>query len=136
METIERAKRFPAGTGQRRQRRLTNVCRMWPIVKVVGAAAASDVLVAGRKAAVYPGGELIVAAKVAAPGHTSLLVEGTFLGEKVAEEYPLEATGTGELAGRGWGEIAVASLLLTFLATIYPALQAAKTQPAEALRYE
>jgi lipoprotein-releasing system permease protein len=32
--------------------------------------------------------------------------------------------------------IAVASLLLTFLATIYPALQAAKTQPAEALRYE
>jgi lipoprotein-releasing system permease protein len=32
--------------------------------------------------------------------------------------------------------IAVASLLLTFVATIYPALQAAKTQPAEALRYE
>jgi lipoprotein-releasing system permease protein len=32
--------------------------------------------------------------------------------------------------------IAVVSLLLTFVATIYPALQAAKTQPAEALRYE
>jgi lipoprotein-releasing system permease protein len=32
--------------------------------------------------------------------------------------------------------IALAGLLLTFLATIYPALQAAKTQPAEALRYE
>jgi lipoprotein-releasing system permease protein len=32
--------------------------------------------------------------------------------------------------------IAVAALLLTFLATIYPALKAAKTQPAEALRYE
>jgi lipoprotein-releasing system permease protein len=27
-------------------------------------------------------------------------------------------------------------LILTFVATIYPALQAAKTQPAEALRYE
>jgi lipoprotein-releasing system permease protein len=27
-------------------------------------------------------------------------------------------------------------LALTFVATIYPALQAAKTQPAEALRYE
>jgi ABC-type lipoprotein release transport system permease subunit len=27
-------------------------------------------------------------------------------------------------------------LVLTFVATIYPALQAAKTQPAEALRYE
>jgi lipoprotein-releasing system permease protein len=32
--------------------------------------------------------------------------------------------------------IAVSALLLTFVATIYPALQAAKTQPAEALRYE
>ena len=32
--------------------------------------------------------------------------------------------------------IALASLLLTFVATIHPALQAAKTQPAEALRYE
>jgi ABC-type lipoprotein release transport system permease subunit len=27
-------------------------------------------------------------------------------------------------------------LLLTFVATVYPALQAARTQPAEALRYE
>jgi lipoprotein-releasing system permease protein len=32
--------------------------------------------------------------------------------------------------------IALAALLLTFAATIYPALQAARTQPAEALRYE
>ncbi len=32
--------------------------------------------------------------------------------------------------------IAAAALFLTFLATIYPALKAAKTQPAEALRYE
>ena len=32
--------------------------------------------------------------------------------------------------------IALAALLLTFVATIYPALQAAATQPAEALRYE
>jgi lipoprotein-releasing system permease protein len=32
--------------------------------------------------------------------------------------------------------ISVAALILTFVATIYPALQAAKTQPAEALRYE
>jgi lipoprotein-releasing system permease protein len=32
--------------------------------------------------------------------------------------------------------IAVAAMVLTLLATIYPAFQAAKTQPAEALRYE
>jgi lipoprotein-releasing system permease protein len=40
-------------------------------------------------------------------------------------------TRTGDVLG-----IAMASLLLTFVATIYPALQAARTQPAEALRYE
>ena len=38
-------------------------------------------------------------------------VEGTFQGQKVVEEYPLEVAGAGELAGRGWAEIAVASLL-------------------------
>jgi lipoprotein-releasing system permease protein len=32
--------------------------------------------------------------------------------------------------------IALAALVLTFVATLYPALQASKTQPAEALRYE
>ncbi len=32
--------------------------------------------------------------------------------------------------------IAVAALMLTFVATIYPARQAARTQPAEALRYD
>jgi lipoprotein-releasing system permease protein len=32
--------------------------------------------------------------------------------------------------------IAISALVLTLVATIYPALQAAKTQPAEALRYE
>jgi lipoprotein-releasing system permease protein len=32
--------------------------------------------------------------------------------------------------------IAAAALLLTFFATVYPARQAARTPPAEALRYE
>ncbi|HEX3913736.1 MAG TPA: lipoprotein-releasing ABC transporter permease subunit [Steroidobacteraceae bacterium] len=32
--------------------------------------------------------------------------------------------------------IAVAALILTFVATVYPAYQASRTQPAEALRYE
>ena len=32
--------------------------------------------------------------------------------------------------------LAAAALLLSFLATLYPAWRAARTQPAEALRYE
>jgi lipoprotein-releasing system permease protein len=32
--------------------------------------------------------------------------------------------------------IGMAALILTLVATVYPALQAARTQPAEALRYE
>ncbi len=32
--------------------------------------------------------------------------------------------------------IGAAALLLTLIATVYPAWQASKTQPAEALRYE
>lgn len=41
-----------------------------------------------------------------------------------------------ELLWRDVAIIVVLSLLLSFLATIYPALRAAKIQPAEALRYE
>jgi lipoprotein-releasing system permease protein len=41
-----------------------------------------------------------------------------------------------EMHGGDVVRIALAALMLTFIATIYPALQAAKTQPAEALRYE
>jgi tetratricopeptide (TPR) repeat protein len=80
-------------------------------VRFVGGPEASEVLIAGRKAAVYPGGELIVAAKMKSTGKTQLVVEGTFLGQKYAEEYPVEVTAAGELAPRGWGEVAVASLL-------------------------
>jgi lipoprotein-releasing system permease protein len=32
--------------------------------------------------------------------------------------------------------IAAAAMLLTLMATVYPAWKASKTQPAEALRYE
>jgi hypothetical protein len=80
-------------------------------VYFVGGPAASDVLIAGRKAAVYPGGELVVAARMAGTGHTWLRVEGSFLGKKCVREFPIGITGTGELAPRGWGEVAVASLL-------------------------
>src|SRR5262249_17720866 len=80
-------------------------------VSFVGGPAVSDVVVAGRRAAVYPGGELIVGGRCSGPGRTTLVVEGTFEGKKVVEEYPVEITGSGELAPRGWAEIAVAALL-------------------------
>src|SRR5262249_8721902 len=67
---------------------------------------ASDVLIAGRKAAVYPGGELIVAAKLARPGKATVVVEGTFRGKKLTQEFAVEASGDGELAPRGWAEVA------------------------------
>jgi hypothetical protein len=83
-----------------------------------GGPAISDVLVAGRKAAIYPDGELVVAARAAKPGKTTLLVEGRFLGRKLAFEYPVEITADRRtdlqsvpLAPRAWGEVAVASLL-------------------------
>jgi tetratricopeptide (TPR) repeat protein len=76
-----------------------------------GGPAAGDVLIAGRKGAVYPGGELIVGAKMAKAGKTTLVVEGTFLGKPWSEEYPIVLDGYSDLAPRGWGEIAVASLL-------------------------
>jgi tetratricopeptide (TPR) repeat protein len=80
-------------------------------VHFVGGPAASDVLVAGRRAAVYPGGELVVAARFPSAGRTTLLVEGTFAGQPFAQEYPVEVKDGGELAPRGWAEVAVASLL-------------------------
>jgi lipoprotein-releasing system permease protein len=41
-----------------------------------------------------------------------------------------------EVHGGDVARIGMAALVLTFIATVYPALQAARTQPAEALRYE
>jgi hypothetical protein len=80
-------------------------------IRFVGGPAVSEVLVAGRKSAVYPGGELIVAGQVNGTGRVQLVLEGTFLGKKVVEEFPIEVNGAGELAARGWGEVAVAALL-------------------------
>jgi hypothetical protein len=100
-------------------------CLQVDAVKLVGGPAASDVLVAGRQAAVYPGGDLVVAARLGGTGRTQVVVEGTFNGQKFAQEYPIEVRGDGELAARGWGEVAVASLLalddpkLETLATAY-----------------
>src|SRR5262249_53288362 len=71
----------------------------------------SDLLIAGRKAAVYPGGDLIVAAKLDKLAPLTLVVEGLQQGKKTAFEYVITPDSTSELAPRGWGEIVVASLL-------------------------
>jgi hypothetical protein len=88
-----------------------NQCLQIEKVSFVGGPKASEVLVAGRRAAVYPDGELVVAAKMEGTGATKVVVEGKFLGEKVVQEFPLDVKANGELAARGWAEIAVSSLL-------------------------
>jgi hypothetical protein len=88
-----------------------NQCFTVDSVRFADDGAVSDVLIAGRRAAVYPGGELIVAGRAAGTGKTHLVVEGTYLGKKLTQQYSVELTGNGELAARGWGEVAVASLL-------------------------
>src|SRR5262249_54092558 len=88
-----------------------NKCLRVEKVRFVGGPAASDVLVAGRRAAVSPGGELVVAGRFQATGPTTLFVEGTFAGEPFAQKFPVVIRDGGELAARGWAEVAVASLL-------------------------
>src|SRR5262249_32814281 len=79
--------------------------------RFVGGPQMTDVLVAGRRAAVYPGGERIVAGRAESTGWTTLVVEGTFLGKKLVQEFPVKITDGSELAPRAWGEVAVSSLL-------------------------
>ncbi len=88
-----------------------NQCMQVSKVRFVGGPEASDVLVAGRQAAVYPGGEMIVAARINGAGKTKIVVDGTFQGAPVEEVFPLEIADGGELAPRAWAEVAVASLL-------------------------
>ncbi len=86
-------------------------CMQVQRVRFVGGPQASDVLVSGRLAAVYPGGELVVAARFNGTGRTTVLLEGEFAGQKVVQEFPLEVRSDSELAPRAWAEVAVASLL-------------------------
>ncbi len=94
-----------------------NQCFQVESVHFEGGQAMSDILIAGRKACVYPGGDLVVAARLAgdktpsAHAKTTLVVEGKYLGQKHVEEYTVELTPGSDLAARAWGEVAVASLL-------------------------
>jgi tetratricopeptide (TPR) repeat protein len=70
-----------------------------------------DLLVGGRRSAIYPGGELVVAARAPESGKAQLVLEGTYQGKPLTRKYPVEFRDAGELAPRGWAEVAVASLL-------------------------
>jgi len=80
-------------------------------VKFVDGPAVTDVVTLGHKSAVYPDGELIVAGRAQQPGTVKLILEGTFLNKKHTEELSVELRASGELAARGWAEIAVSELL-------------------------
>lgn len=76
-----------------------------------GEAPLKEKLVAGRRSAVYPDGELIVTGHVATPGKGKIVVEGWFAGSAFSQTFAVEVGTAGELAARGWAEVAVASLL-------------------------
>ena len=63
------------------------------------------------RTAVYPGGELVVAAKLPRPAAATVVVEGLFEGRSSSQTFAVESGRGSELAARGWGEVAVASLL-------------------------
>ncbi len=80
-------------------------------VSVVDGPRAEDVLVAGRRAAVYPGGEIVVAARVGGTGRARIKLAGPYLGQRMTRTYDIDVSGASELAPRGWGEVAVHSML-------------------------
>ena len=71
-----------------------------------------DLVVAGRKAAVFPGGELVVAGRCAMPAESGeLIVDGSLGGERKQLRFALDLRGKSDLAARGWAEIAVQQML-------------------------
>ena len=88
-----------------------NHCLQIDSVRFVDGPQAGDVLVAGRRAAVYPGGELIVAARLKGPGRGKIVVAGKFQDKPVTQEFAIDVVRSGELAPRAWGELAVSALL-------------------------
>lgn len=79
---------------------------------------AGDVVVAGRRASVYPGGELVVAwrddsadAAALAAAVYHVVVRGRLQGEVKELSFPVAANTAGELAPRAWAEIAVNQML-------------------------
>src|SRR5262249_13976167 len=55
--------------------------------------------------------EVAVAARLNQPGRVQVILEGTYLGKPFVQEAIIDANGFGELAARGWAEVAVNELL-------------------------
>jgi hypothetical protein len=79
-------------------------------IRIEGDPKASDLMIAGRQAAVYPGGEVIIAARLDRTGDAKIVLEGTYQGKQVHQEYSLTVDTSSMLAPRAWAEVAVASL--------------------------
>ncbi len=77
-------------------------------IRIEGEPKASDLMIAGRQAAVYPGSEVIIAARLDKVGDARIVIEGTFQGKKIRQEYPLTIDTSSTLAPRAWAEVAVA----------------------------
>ncbi|MEZ5988944.1 MAG: VIT domain-containing protein [Planctomycetota bacterium] len=77
----------------------------------VAGAEVQDLLVAGRQAALYPGGTLLVAGRYGDADHVRLTLHGRYGTEPMACAFDLALDGSSELAGRAWAELAVAQLL-------------------------
>jgi hypothetical protein len=80
-------------------------------VRIESAGLARDLFLAGRRVAVYPGGELLLAARLTAPGKAQVVLEGSVGRRAVVQRFPVEVGADGTLAARAWGELAVGSLL-------------------------
>lgn len=73
----------------------------------------NNLLVAGRQATLFDGGDLLVAGRLLAPGPAIVRVSGWRGGEALTVDVPVQLVPAGELAPRAWAEVAVASLLAT-----------------------
>ncbi|MCA9520613.1 MAG: hypothetical protein KC609_06565, partial [Myxococcales bacterium] len=79
-------------------------------VKIAGIGA-REILVSGRQVNVFPGSLLTVAARYEQDGVASVELVGRYLGKPHTVRFSLPVKARGDLAPRGWAEIAVAQLI-------------------------
>jgi hypothetical protein len=78
-----------------------------------GGALASNLLVAGRQAALFPGATLTLAGRLLQSGAAVVQIKGKSLGTPIEIAVPVTLAPAGALAPRAWAEIAVSQLAET-----------------------